>query len=113
MVARKQAAQLPSLWSFESLLPSSRPASSPRLPHADTHSRIEHFASRYYQVWGRGIVRSLTWKGFSVEAKRMESGLWEHAQWGTWQPARPNTYGWLGRPPKLLIDPIVGLESLR
>uniref|UniRef100_A0A7M4ES95 Dystrophin related protein 2 n=1 Tax=Crocodylus porosus TaxID=8502 RepID=A0A7M4ES95_CROPO len=27
---------------------SSRPASSPMLPHADTHSRIEHFASRYY-----------------------------------------------------------------
>uniref|UniRef100_A0A8C2DEY0 Dystrophin related protein 2 n=1 Tax=Cyprinus carpio TaxID=7962 RepID=A0A8C2DEY0_CYPCA len=24
-----------------------RPCSSPRLPHADTHSRIEHFASRY------------------------------------------------------------------
>uniref|UniRef100_A0A8C0IIH7 Dystrophin related protein 2 n=1 Tax=Bubo bubo TaxID=30461 RepID=A0A8C0IIH7_BUBBB len=27
---------------------SSRPASSPMLPHADTHSRIEHFASRYH-----------------------------------------------------------------
>lgn len=30
----------PSFWHF------SRPASSPMLPHADTHSRIEHFASR-------------------------------------------------------------------
>lgn len=24
-----------------------RPCSSPKLPHADTHSRIEHYASRY------------------------------------------------------------------
>lgn len=79
-MARKQAVQLPSLWSSEPLLPSFRPASSPRLPHADTHSRIEHFASRYYQVWGRGIVKSLMGKGFSVEAKRVQSGLWERAQ---------------------------------
>uniref|UniRef100_A0A8C3Y9V0 Dystrophin related protein 2 n=1 Tax=Catharus ustulatus TaxID=91951 RepID=A0A8C3Y9V0_CATUS len=28
---------------------SETPASSPMLPHADTHSRIEHFASRYHQ----------------------------------------------------------------
>uniref|UniRef100_A0A8C5IKW4 Dystrophin related protein 2 n=1 Tax=Junco hyemalis TaxID=40217 RepID=A0A8C5IKW4_JUNHY len=34
------------------------PASSPMLPHADTHSRIEHFASRYPRAllscWGTG-----------------------------------------------------------
>lgn len=74
MVARRQAAQPHSLWSSESLLLSSRPASSPMLPHADTHSRIEHFASRYHQVWGREILRSLRGKGFSVRAKSMESG---------------------------------------
>lgn len=62
-MVRRQAAQLPSPWSSESLLLSSRPASSPMLPHADTHSRIEHFASRYHQVLGRGIVRSPRGKG--------------------------------------------------
>lgn len=72
---KKQVAQLPSLWSSESLLLSSRPASSPRLPHADTHSRIEHFASRYHQVWGIGIIRNLMGKGFSLGAKRKESVL--------------------------------------
>lgn len=34
------------------VLSSSRPASSPMLPHADTHSRIEHFASRYQHCCG-------------------------------------------------------------
>ena len=92
MVGR-QAAQLPSLWSSESLLLSSRPASSPMLPHADTHSRIEHFASRYHQILGRGIVRSPRGKGFSVGAKRMKSGPGGHAQQALQQPARPNVWG--------------------
>uniref|UniRef100_A0A669PPJ9 Dystrophin related protein 2 n=1 Tax=Phasianus colchicus TaxID=9054 RepID=A0A669PPJ9_PHACC len=34
------------------VISSSRPASSPMLPHADTHSRIEHFASRYQHCCG-------------------------------------------------------------
>jgi len=38
--------------SLTAVLPSSRPASSPMLPHADTHSRIEHFASRYKHCRG-------------------------------------------------------------
>lgn len=66
VVVRRQAAQLPTLWSSESLLLSSRPASSPMLPHADTHSRIEHFASRYHHIWGRGIVRSPRGRGFQL-----------------------------------------------
>uniref|UniRef100_A0A6Q2Y7Q3 Dystrophin related protein 2 n=1 Tax=Esox lucius TaxID=8010 RepID=A0A6Q2Y7Q3_ESOLU len=37
---------------------SETPCSSPKLPHADTHSRIEHFASRVLQ----GEWRRLKWK---------------------------------------------------
>uniref|UniRef100_A0A8C1YYN6 Dystrophin related protein 2 n=1 Tax=Cyprinus carpio TaxID=7962 RepID=A0A8C1YYN6_CYPCA len=33
-----------------------RPCSSPRLPHADTHSRIEHFASRYEFSLTRTVI---------------------------------------------------------
>uniref|UniRef100_A0A7M4ET65 Dystrophin related protein 2 n=1 Tax=Crocodylus porosus TaxID=8502 RepID=A0A7M4ET65_CROPO len=36
---------------------SETPASSPMLPHADTHSRIEHFASRYYAIGTRTGVK--------------------------------------------------------
>uniref|UniRef100_A0A803VQN5 Dystrophin related protein 2 n=1 Tax=Ficedula albicollis TaxID=59894 RepID=A0A803VQN5_FICAL len=56
---------------------SETPASSPMLPHADTHSRIEHFASRYHPglccpagargmlmavggLWGRCMVTDLS-----------------------------------------------------
>lgn len=31
-----------------------RPASSPQLSHDDTHSRIEHYASRYETSWTLG-----------------------------------------------------------
>uniref|UniRef100_A0A803Y933 Dystrophin related protein 2 n=1 Tax=Meleagris gallopavo TaxID=9103 RepID=A0A803Y933_MELGA len=40
------------LFLLTAVLSSSRPASSPMLPHADTHSRIEHFASRYQHCCG-------------------------------------------------------------
>uniref|UniRef100_A0A669PPJ4 Dystrophin related protein 2 n=1 Tax=Phasianus colchicus TaxID=9054 RepID=A0A669PPJ4_PHACC len=40
------------LFLLTAVISSSRPASSPMLPHADTHSRIEHFASRYQHCCG-------------------------------------------------------------
>uniref|UniRef100_A0A8C0WB69 ZZ-type domain-containing protein n=1 Tax=Castor canadensis TaxID=51338 RepID=A0A8C0WB69_CASCN len=56
---------------------SETPASSPMLPHADTHSRIEHFASRYQQGFGgldeEGRRKSKS-KEFSVRRRRIESG---------------------------------------
>lgn len=36
-----------------------RPCSSPRLPHADTHSRIEHYASRYVSYKSTNYSTSL------------------------------------------------------
>uniref|UniRef100_A0A8C6NL03 Dystrophin related protein 2 n=1 Tax=Nothobranchius furzeri TaxID=105023 RepID=A0A8C6NL03_NOTFU len=39
---------------------SETPCSSPRLPHADTHSRIEHYASRYVVL--QSEYRRLKWK---------------------------------------------------
>lgn len=44
-----------------------RPCSSPRLPHADTHSRIEHFASRY-------VAYRIYWI-FSVFSVKLNSNL--------------------------------------
>uniref|UniRef100_A0A8C4GMP5 Dystrophin related protein 2 n=1 Tax=Dicentrarchus labrax TaxID=13489 RepID=A0A8C4GMP5_DICLA len=45
---------------------SETPCSSPRLPHADTHSRIEHYASRYVARCAVLYIRSLQqWLSFS------------------------------------------------
>lgn len=81
-VVRKQAVQLPSLWSSGYLLLSSRPASSPMLPHADTHSRIEHFASRYQKVWGRRY-RKFKRKEFSLGTRKIESGDVHGGMWSS------------------------------
>lgn len=42
---------------FASVIP--RPCSSPKLPHADTHSRIEHYASRYVAHCAVLYIKSL------------------------------------------------------
>lgn len=108
-MVRRQAAQLRTLWSSESLLLFSRPASSPMLPHADTHSRIEHFASRYHHIWGRRIVRSPRGKGFSGGAREWHHNQGDGHSEDMQQPARPNVWGEgeLGQPPKLPDYPLV------
>uniref|UniRef100_A0A8C9EJT2 Dystrophin related protein 2 n=1 Tax=Pavo cristatus TaxID=9049 RepID=A0A8C9EJT2_PAVCR len=82
---------------------SETPASSPMLPHADTHSRIEHFASRYQHccgtecgcsgvgVWGadasltavilQGELRRLKWQhDEAVESPTLATGSPESVQ---------------------------------
>lgn len=41
-----------------------RPCSSPKLPHADTHSRIEHYASRYVAFCTVLSIKSLLQSSF-------------------------------------------------
>uniref|UniRef100_A0A8C3VBY8 Dystrophin related protein 2 n=1 Tax=Catharus ustulatus TaxID=91951 RepID=A0A8C3VBY8_CATUS len=66
---------------------SETPASSPMLPHADTHSRIEHFASRYHQgsavLLGilQGELRRLKWQhDEAVESPTLATGSPESVQ---------------------------------
>uniref|UniRef100_A0A8C2YAM9 Dystrophin related protein 2 n=1 Tax=Coturnix japonica TaxID=93934 RepID=A0A8C2YAM9_COTJA len=66
---------------------SETPASSPMLPHADTHSRIEHFASRYQHCCSteRGCsgvgLRRLKWQhDEAVESPTLATGSPESVQ---------------------------------
>lgn len=84
------------------------------LPHADTHSRIEHFASRYHQVWGRWVGAIVG----SPRGKDLQSGQGEWSQGqgmcrvGCAAASKAQYLGVVGVALKA-NDPVVRLESLR
>lgn len=81
----------------------SRPASSLMLPHADTHSGIEHFASRYHHIWEENCQESKGEGAFSW-GKRMAPQPGDgHSERIAASKAQCLGEGELGQPSKSLI----------
>uniref|UniRef100_A0A674BGA4 Dystrophin related protein 2 n=1 Tax=Salmo trutta TaxID=8032 RepID=A0A674BGA4_SALTR len=58
-----------------------RPCSSPKLPHADTHSRIEHFASRSGVIRTHALFTIIAYCCHCAPIPRVLQGEWRRLKW--------------------------------